>query len=328
MSFSIRASACYLPDRSIDAEDLDRRIGLKNGTSRKRYGVERRHYASPQENALYMGAQAARQALQNTDLSLKDIDLLLYASGTSHQALPYNAAGLLAELGGCPTLACMDINATCLSFISALEFSQCAFASGRYRRILIVSSELASVGIGNNDPEIATLFADGAAAFVLQADSNNIGLRPSLFRTYSEGYDYCQIRSGGSYFHPSRTDTQRFIDGAYFDMRGKQLYKLAAREMPGFLRDGLAKAGLRQSDIDYVVPHQASHSALAHLSKRLGFSSDIIINVFATMGNQIAASIPIALHQLRSGNPSLQGKNILLIGSAAGVSLGMGVLSL
>lgn len=228
MCFSVTASGCYLPEYSITAAELDAKLGLEPGSCAGRYCVERRHYAAKHESALYMGAKAATNALQSADLSLSDIDLLICASGTNHQALPYNAAGIVREIGQLCEIASMDINSSCLSFLSALEVSQALLAVGRYRRILIVSSEVASVGIENRNPEVASMFGDGSAAIVLEATSDAKGLFSSLFRTYPEGYPFCQIRAGGSNLHPSNNDGARFSDGAYFEMQGRELYRLVA----------------------------------------------------------------------------------------------------
>lgn len=329
MSFVIRASACYLPRQRISAEELDRRLQLAPGEARARYGVDSRHYASADESALFMGSQAAQSALDEAQLQLADIDLLLCASGTNHQALPYNAAGLLHALRAPVALASMDINATCLSFLAALDMADAALARGRYRRLMIVCSEVAKIGVHDSDTEAATLFADGAAAFILEASDGVSGLLTSRFRTYPEGYDLCQIRAGGSGLHPRDHGAQAAAEGSYFEMHGKALYRLVSKLAPDFIHSALDAAQLRLADIDYYVPHQASHTGLVHLVRQLELAPEKVINRFATMGNQIAASLPIALDYLLRQRPVVAGQTkVLLFGSAAGLALGMGVLQL
>ena len=95
-----------------------------------------------------------------------------------------------------------------------------------------------------------------------------------------------------------------------------------------YKRQGLNNAGLAKSEIDFIVPHQASGLGLLHLTKRLGFPKDKVINIFSKVGNQIAASLPMALHELLSTRGNLQGKKLMLMGSGAGLTLGFGILSL
>lgn len=328
MPFIIRSSACYLPQKKVTAEELDTVLGLKEGTCRQRYGVAHRQYASAEESSLYMGAEAAKRALQEADMELEDIDLLLCACATSHQALPYNAAGMLYQLGASTPIASMDVNASCLSFLAALEVANDSIATGRYRRVLIISSEVANVGVKTDKAEIATLFADGAAAFIVEQSDDGVRLESSLFQTFPEGYSLCQIRAGGSAMHPSRHSLEAFTDAGYFEMQGKSLYKMVAKLAPNFIQQGLNQCNMALSEVDYVVLHQASHAGLLHLTKQLKIDSDKVINIFSTMGNQIAASLPIALHYLLTNKPTKKGQKILLFGSAAGLSLGLGVLTL
>ncbi|WP_198650571.1 3-oxoacyl-ACP synthase III family protein [Saccharospirillum mangrovi] len=329
MAFVIRASAHYLPRTQLSAEQLDVRLGLPAGHCRQRYGVDVRHYAEADESALFMGAEAAQAALNEAGLTLADIDLLLSASGTNHQALPYNAAGLLHAMQSPAPLASFDVNATCLSFLAALDLADAWIARGRHRRVLIVSSEVAKVGVHDHDTEAATLFADGAAAFILEASDDNRGLITSHFQTHTQGYDYCQIRAGGSGLHPSRHGAEVTTAGSYFEMQGKALYRLVAQLAPDFIERGLAPSGLKLSDIDYYVPHQASHAGLANLTRQLNLDPAKVVNCFARYGNQIAASIPMALDHLRRHRPIEPGRTTaLLFGSAAGLALGMGVVRL
>jgi len=328
MAFKIISSATYLPVSKVSSIELDERLNIKQGTCLKRYGVEYRHFANEQETSVYMASMALKKALYNAKLSLGDIDLLINASATSHQILPYNAASILAELNDSNCIASMDINSSCLSFLSALEMAHCALATGRYQRILIVSSEVSRVGITYDNPEISSLFADGAAAFILEASSNSLGLISSYFKTYPKGYEHCQIKSGGSFLHPSKTDLATFMAGSFFQMDGKKIFKQVASLIPDFVEQGLQKAKVKKSDIQYIVPHQASHLALKHIETRLGFKSTYMVNIIATMGNQIAASIPITLDYLLKNHHVVEGQKIMILGSGAGLSLGMAVLSI
>ncbi|WP_409439873.1 3-oxoacyl-[acyl-carrier-protein] synthase III C-terminal domain-containing protein [Psychromonas sp. GE-S-Ul-11] len=328
MAFKIISSATYLPESTVSASELDKRLNLKQGTCSKRYGVEYRHFANEKESSVYMACETIKKALNDAELCLADIDLLINASATSHQVLPYNAASILAELDDPNHIASMDINSSCLSFLSALEMAHCALSTGRYQRILIVSSEVSRVGITYDNPEISSLFADGAAAFILEADSNSLGLISSHFKTYPKGYEYCQIKSGGSFLHPSKTNLETFMAGSYFQMNGRKIFKQVSSLISGFVDEGLEKAKAHKNDIQFIVPHQASYLALKHIETRLGFEKTQMINIIAKMGNQIATSIPITLDYLLKNHTIEQGNKIMILGTGAGLSLGMAVLSI
>ena len=71
-----------------------------------------------------------------------------------------------------------------------------------------------------------------------------------------------------------------------------------------------------------MVPHQASRGSLDHLVHKLRIPREKIVDLIATRGNQIAASIPTALHHAIAGGRAPRGANILVVGTSAGFSVG------
>lgn len=329
MGFNIVSSGSYLPTNQWSDREMDRFLKLAPGTCRNKFDVEYRHVANTKETAIYMAVQAIEQCLGNI-YTLGSIDLLIYASGTHHQSLPYDASAVLAALDAPTWLESFDLNSTCLSFLSALDLAQSLFFAKRYRRILIVTSELAT-GITLNRnftlrPEVATLFADGAAAFLLE-EQNGDGLLTSHFETHHTGYSFCQIKGGGSHVNPHSSEHQAYLKSCQFEMEGKALFKHVRKTLPAFLKKGFDASPVTLSDIDYFLPHQASAHGLKKLPSLTGLPTEKTVNHFSTLGNQVAASLPINLHWLRN-QPETAGKHVLLAGTAAGLSLGMGVLKL
>ena len=96
----------------------------------------------------------------------------------------------------------------------------------------------------------------------------------------------------------------------------------------GFVDGLLTEAGTDIESIDRVIPHQASRLGMEHVFKRLGLPRDRIEDLFATHGNQVSASLPTALHHALAGGRLRRGDTALLIGTAAGVTLGGAVLRL
>jgi len=312
-----------VPAEELTSEQLDRRLGLSPGTIFKKTGVRRRFVET--RNAAALGAEAAHQALVAAGLAPSDVDCLIAASGTPDQAMPSNGALLHRALGlsdlGIPAF---DIGASCLSFLVALDTAACLIDAGRYRRILIVSSDIASCGLDWSKLEASGIFGDGAAAAVVgPADGEDGGsaLLASSFVTLSEGAHTCEIPGGGSRHHPGR------IDGPYlpltlFRMDGKAVFRLAAERLPGFLDDLLGQAGLTLAEIPVIVPHQASLHALQYLRRRFGLRREQVIDIFAERGNQVGASLPSALHEAIASGRLRRGEPALLVGTGAGVQLG------
>ncbi len=315
------------PAQWLDSAALDARLSLAPGTIEARTGVARRG-VEPERNAAQVSAEAARVALDAAGLTIDDLDAVVCANASHDQAMPCNAALLHRELG-LRGAAAFDINASCIGFVMGLDVIASLFATGRHRRVLLVSCDLASRALDPRDLDTIGLFGDGAAAAVLDAGEASDGpvLLAARFETWSEGAHACEIPGGGSRLPPSRHEGD-YREVCTFRMDGKRLYRIAAEHFAGFVDGLLTEAGTDIESIDRVIPHQASRLGMEHVFKRLGLPRDRIEDIFATRGNQVSASLPTALHHALAGGRLRRGDTALLIGTAAGVTLGGAVLRL
>ncbi len=196
-----------LPAREVLSSELDIKLNHRAGYIEEKSGVRKRHFAEPTETAAALGAKAAVRALSAANLSLSDIDCLVAASATMDQGMPSNAALIHYELGMADSgVPAFDVNASCLGFLVALDTVSWSIAAGRYRRVLIVASDIASCGLDWASIESSAIFGDGAAAAVIGLSEQGTGSKilSADLKTYSSGVDFCKIPAGGSRYHPSR----------------------------------------------------------------------------------------------------------------------------
>ena len=317
----ILGSGIFLPQQILTSAEIDRRQGWATGTTEARYGLAARHVAGEGETSSMMAAAAAQQALAAAGVKAGELDLILGACGVMEQAIPSTATLVQARLGlGKSGIPSYDVNATCLSFVQALDLAAMQIAAGRARRALVFSADIASVGLNWADPDTAAIFGDGAAAVVLGADQGQ-GVLASRFETYSEGHDACVLEGGGTRYGGLR-DAARLERTNTFRMDGQTAFRISARYSPRFLKMLLGEAGVGFSDLACIVPHQASGPALDHGLARLGVPVDKVIRTFSTLGNQIATSIPTALHHAITSGQLQRGDLTMLVGTSAGLSLG------
>lgn len=311
----------YLPRNKVLSTDLDTKLNLAPGSVQKKSGLISRHFASADETTSYMGAQAALAALEKAQLKLSDIDAIIGACGVGEQPIPCTAALIQKQLGLEQSgITCFDVNSTCLSFISAMDIASYLLTGGRFRRVLIVSSDIASSGLNWEDMETCTIFGDGAAACILEPSHASHRILSSHFVTYSIGSTLCKIDAGGTRLPPSKPlqDPRQGL----FHMEGKKVFKLAAKAVDHLMEQLLAKAQLSLNDIHWIVPHQASLLAMHHIQKRLHIPREKFVSIYPDHGNQIAASIPTALCHLINSNQLQRGQLVLLIGTGAGLAAG------
>ncbi len=318
---SIRGTGHFLPGTPVSSKTLDAKIGQNSGYLETETGVISRHYAGDLSQ-IDMAVTAARRALNQSRLGANDVDLVIAANGIPYQTLPSTAPLLMRELGIADgTAAAFDVNSTCTSFISALDVASRQIQSGSCRHALIISSEIASRGLPwSEQPEVAALFGDGAAAAVISAeDRAGKGILASLMRSYPSKYEACQIGAGGTRFD-FQENQDEFARNTLFQMNGGDLFKLTLKHFPGFLEELLDMAGWQKEDVDLVVPHQASPHALDHMGRLAGFDTSKVVNLAARIGNQIAASLPTTLDHARRSGRAEPGTRLLMLGTSAGVS--------
>ncbi len=312
----------YVPERVVTSAELERDLGLRPGWIERTAGVRERRYAT-HETTAGMAAAAARRALAAAEIDLAEIDLIIGASSAPQQAIPCTAALIQRELGAPDgASACFDVNATCLSFLFAMQMAAHLLAAGSYRNVLIVSSEISGYALNWNEPESSVLFGDAAAAAVLRRTPPDTGsmIVWEQFATHSSAADFTMLRGGGTLHHPNNPATTPELNT--FHMDGPGIYRKAMRTLGPFIDTFLARAGWERSDIDALVPHQASRHGLDLLSSRLGFDPNQIIINLPERGNCIAASIPLALAEAVSSGRITRGQRVMLLGTGAGMTLG------
>lgn len=319
------ATGKAVPSHSVTSDSLDRKLGHPPGYTLRKSGVVSRFVAAPDESQSQLGAAALLDALKNAGLQPSDVDLLIGACGVPEQALP-NTACFIALHAGLPAgTPAFDINASCLSFMAALRVAASMLADGGYQRIAIVSSDLASRGVDWSEPESSMIFGDGAAAVIVERGDGKAGIVAYKMGTYPEGRRYCEIRGGGTERNPRNGSEP----GDYlFHMDGKAVFRLAVKVMPAFLDQLMLESGAGLDRIDVVVPHQASPLGLAHAARILDVPDAKIIKIFETHGNQVAASLPTALHEAVMTGRAVPGQRLLMMGTAAGLTIGGMILDL
>lgn len=312
----------YAPRENRPSQALDAVFGQPAGWTEAQFGIAARGVAAPDETTSMMGAEAARRALAMAGWAEGDFDVLIGACAVMEQPIPGASVLIQQALGlGKSGIWAFDVNQTCLSFLAALDVAAMGFETGRFRRALIVSSDIASAGLDWDTPSAAAIFGDGAAAVCVEAggDPNGPGLLARGFETYGEGKDLATLRSGGTRIRIEH-GLGALAEGARFHMDAFGIFKAAARTLPALIDRVLGEAGLTRETVDIIVGHQASAPGIEHVRRLMGGDPARVVDIFATHGNQIAASLPTVLAEARARGLLGGGRTALLIGTAAGIS--------
>jgi len=277
-----------------------------------------RYRISGEEKQISLAVSACEKALKNANITVNDIDCIVSASAVGIQPIPCMAALIHEKIAKGTSIPALDINTTCTSFMTALDTMSYLLEAGRYKRILIFSCDVASRALNPKQKESFQLFSDGAVAFIIEKTDKEIGVIDAMQKTWSEGAHSTEIRGGLSNLHPenySEETKEEFM----FDMNGKTVLSLSMKKIPEMMKEFLENNGMKISDIDMVVPHQAS-VAMPIVMEKLGVTEDRFINEIKEFGNMVSASVPLALAHGLENRKIKNGDTILLIGTAAGLT--------
>lgn len=321
----IISTGAYLPEKIVKSTELDARFGLTPGKVEEKSGVKSRRYCTEHETAPFMGARALEEALAGANLRLDELDLIIGASGTFAQMIPCNAALVKDQIEGArsTSVPCFDVNSTCLSFVTALDVASSLLETNSgIKRIALVSSERISIGLNYNEIESSSLMGDGACAVIVEASKDaSQGILASHMETYTEGIRDAEVPAGGTNRSPVFVDDIQ-KEELCFTMNGPQIYRLASRQFLPFCDILFNKAGIKKSEIDMVIPHQASLLAIRLLQKKMELPDEKVHLTLPEYGNNVSASVPLCLHDAVKKGKVQRGQTLLLVGTSAGLSIG------
>ena len=313
----IAGTGSHLPPRRLSNAQLVAELAASGVESSdewivERTGIRARHFAADGVNASDLAAEAARQALQAAGCQAADIDLIIVATSTPDMVFPSTACLVQSKLGivGCPAF---DLQAVCSGFVYALSVADSMIRTGAATRALVIGAEVFSRILDFTDRTTCVLFGDGAGAVVLEASEV-----PGILATelHADG------RHVGILCVPGTVAGGQVLGDPLLRMDGQAVFKLAVGVLADVARSVLQKAGRQDSDIDWLIPHQANIRIMQSTAKKLNLPLEKLIATVAEHGNTSAASVPLALdHAVRSGQIQ-RGDTVMLEGVGGGFTWG------
>lgn len=307
----IAGTGGYLPERVMTNAELEAMVDTTDAWIRERTGIERRHLAAEGETCCDLGERASRLALAAAGIRPSDLDLILVATTTPDQFFPSTACLLQQRLDvhGC---AAFDLQAVCTGFIYALGVADKFIRTGAARRALVVGSETLSRVIDWTDRGTCVLFGDGAGAMVLEA-ADTPGIISSHLHADGAYKDLLQIPGG-----LGKGD----CDNVHMEMKGNEVFRIAVTTLGRIVDETLEANGLKKSDIDWVVPHQANMRIIQATARKLDLPMERVVVTVAEHGNTSAASVPLAFDQAVRDGRIQRGEMILMEAFGGGFTWG------
>jgi 3-oxoacyl-[acyl-carrier-protein] synthase-3 len=289
---AITAVHGYVPPDVLTNADLARMVDTTDAWITERTGIKERHILKGAGlGTSHMGAEAVRGLLTKTNTRHEDVELLICATTTPDFVHPCTA-NLICDMVGIRNIGSFDVQAACSGFLYALTAAQQFIAAGTYQKVIVVGADKMSAVVDYTDRATCVLFGDGAAAVMLEPNTD-YGIMDTILRSDGSGMKYLHQKAGGSRMPPTAETVAKRMHYVY--QEGAQVYKFAVAGMTEVTRDIMARNNLTADMIDWVVPHQANRRIIETTAERLGLPLEKIMFTIQKYGNTTTATIPLCL---------------------------------
>ena len=338
----------YVPERVVTNDELSSLMETSDAWIQERTGIKERRFAKKhEETTTTMGAKAARIACERAGVSPEEIDFIIFATLSPDYYFPGCGVLLQRELGvTAQEVGALDIRNQCSGFIYALSIADQFVKTGMYKNILVVGSEMHSMGteFSTRGRNVTVIFGDGAGAVVIQpTEKAGQGILTTHLHsdgTHAEELAMINPGSHGGYHlgkenfnFPDTEFGEIFIYEGLFknrdiypNMNGQLVFKTAVVKFPEVIQEALTKTGLQSTDIDMFVPHQANLRISQFVQKKLGLPDEKVWNNIQKYGNTTAASIPIALCEAYEAGKIKDGDLVCLAAFGSGFTWGSALI--
>ena len=302
-----------LPKKCISNNELPDELNTSDEWITRRTGIKQRYIASKSETTASLAVEAGREAIHDAKISPNDIDLVIVATTTGDLTFPATATLVQRDLG-IKQGAAFDVSAACSGFVYALDIVDSYIKCGKFKCALVIGAETFSRVVDWNDRSTCVLFGDGAGAVVIQAQNTDLGIQ------------YCRIRSDGEFVERLKTSggisTTQSVGFAQMD--GREVFRFAVEKFNESLKQLLADNNLSIDNVDLIIPHQANSRILEKIAEDSGISKEKVVVTVSKHANTSAASIPLALHEIKQD--LITKKNVVLLSMGAGFTWGSALI--
>jgi len=306
----------WVPEYRLTNDELSTIVETSDEWIMQRIGIKERRILK--EGATSdMGARAVEGLLKKTGTSPDEIDLLICATITSDYNFPATA-NLICDKAGIKGAWSFDISAACSGFVFGLQTAASFVQSGQYKKVVFVGADMMSSITDYTDRTTCPLFGDAAAAVLVEAVEDDLGIRDAILETDGSGMKNLHQKAGGS-ANPASHETIDAKEHFVFQ-EGQAVFKVAVSKMADVSVEIMEKNGLTPDDLTWLVPHQANMRIIEAVARRMGIPKEKVMINIEKYGNTTAATIPLCLWEWES--QLNKGDNLILSAFGGGFTWG------
>ena len=310
-----------MPERRLTNHDLERLVDTSDEWIVTRTGIRERRILEPGLGNSYMAIRAARECLERAGVAPEEVDVIIV--GTVTPDTPFTSTACLVQHGiGAERAWGFDLSGACSGFIFSLSTGVQFIEAGRYKKVLVIGSDVMSSIVNYQDRNTCVLFGDGAGAVLLEAcPEPGYGVLDLIQRVDGRGAEYLNVKAGGSRLPASIETVNRKEHYVY--QEGRQVFKHAVTEMAEVSVRIIERNGLTGDQIALFVPHQANLRIIEACANRMGIDLRKVIVNIDRYANTNGATIPICLYEAYAEKKLLsRGDHVVMAAFGAGFTWG------
>jgi len=241
-----------------------------------------------------MATRAAHECLQRANVDPAELDAIIVGTVTPDMFFPATACLVQRDIRATKAWG-FDLSAGCSGFVFALTTGAQMIEAGRFKKVLVIGSDVMSSIIDYQDRNTCVLFGDGAGAVLLEpCPEPGFGILDFIQRIDGVGGDFLRMKAGGS-LRPASAETVQAKEH-YVYQEGRQVFKFAVTEMAEVSARILEQNGLTGEDLKLFIPHQANLRIIDASAKRMGIEPEKVVINIDRYANTTAGTIPICLY--------------------------------
>lgn len=303
----IEATGRYMPEKVIANDGFSDGSVLFESVQEFFNGFKERRHAGPEETGLVMAVRAAKDALQSSQYTAADIDLIVGAVLPNENLYGEDLNLLQHELGA-TNASVLPINTTCSSFLSALNIADSHISLGKKRCVLVVIATNWVNTVLNVEKPNYGFAGDGSAAVILDGAADSLidinernNSTPAVFQSMlMKSPVFTGKKEFFTITEPDGISTAKDLVMAPIEVGRKLLGRNT------------------EVKIDKIIMHQAGVKMMHLWADKLGISGDKIRHTLELFANMTASNIPVTLDYWVKNGDIKRGETILFFSPAAG----------
>ena len=268
----------------------------------------------PMQGMPMQGMPMQGMPMQNINVH---IDLVIVATSTPDYQFP-SIASILCDKLGLKNAFAFDMSAACCGFLYMMETAANFIRSGRYKKVIIVGADKMSSIVNYTDRATCPIFGDGAAAFMMEPTTEELGVMDAMLRTDGKGLPFLHLKAGGSVCPPSYFTIDNHMH--YLYQEGRTVFKYAVSNMSDISAAIAEKNNLTKDTIDWVIPHQANLRIIDAVAHRLEVPHEKVLINIDRYGNTSAGTLPLCIWDFEE--KLKKGDNLIFTAFGAGFTWG------